>query len=1013
MRKIFFLLLLTVSFLQMVYPQEAESKDYILFLSSIGLRDKRPAQIYETLKETYEPQGIQICSEEVLQLLLKDRDDVNESVQHIRSRYSRNPKLIVCWGHAAWCKCLPLFANEWKNVPAILISNQFNSIINADTFDYKTFSESKYPIKYTKGYNVTPITISIHIKKTIEVMKQLIPGMNRLIFISDNRTISTAARKDFQDIMGKDFPNLKTLCITSPEISTETMLQILSKREEHTGVIFFSWYQETEIDNKNTMNDAIVKNIFKVSDYPLFTIFDSNIGSNDYAGGHYVKIEDCYDPIIETANKLMANGGPKKLSPLTIEKSGTYLNQNYLLEHGISESNMIKDATYTNCPLTFYQKYRAQILNIIIGLMLIVVLVAYKLKTYYQKKRATNRELELLKEYKRLINNMPIIYIKCRIVRNLSGIHDDFIFLEINDACEKMFKIKEADIINKTYSEACKTFPQMVSSSFTISKIETFYLETFKNIEGGPRYFEKVVFEEDMKRSIIGIFLIDKTNIQNTLIKLQGHQQFQDLLFDQLPIPISIRSITNDMRYTVFNKESKRVFNIHKSDLIGTTWPRFMDPQTALDISETNEKVVQRNEPFAAMQERTLANGEKRYYYVTKNVLTDNSGEKFLITTNQDFTEIQNDKNRLLDFNEKFKLILSSIQMILWEWDIKKDIYYFEGSNSADGFMKLEEGQRYSIATEEYLSSLHEDDQEIQRKKIQSIVNAETTYYHEEYRIFSKELNKYIWQEAYATVSQYDENGKPKMVIGATIDISKRKKMEENLREAKIQADKSNMLKSAFLANMSHEIRTPLNAIVGFSNLMVSTKEEEERSAYFSIIDHNNEMLLQIISDILDLSKIESGTLDFKLEKVKLRPLFSQIESSSRMKQASNSVVKIIFDESPELTISTDQYRLMQVITKFINNAIKFTTYGSIRFGYRLQATDQKIYFYVKDTGIGIDPQKKDLVFNRFIKLNNLKQGTGLGLAISHSIIERLNGTIGVDSKLGEGSTFWFILPNE
>lgn len=253
-------------------------------------------------------------------------------------------------------------------------------------------------------------------------------------------------------------------------------------------------------------------------------------------------------------------------------------------------------------------------------------------------------------------------------------------------------------------------------------------------------------------------------------------------------------------------------------------------------------------------------------------------------------------------------------------------------------------------------------------------------------------------------------NGR-KWIIYTAWDITDIKMMEQELRMAKEQAEESNRLKSAFLANMSHEIRTPLNAIVGFSSILANEEVEDEKEEYLSIIEHNNNLLLQLISDILDLAKIEAGTLEYIYGNVDINKMLAEIEQSSRLKLAGDSEVQIIAEPAlPELTLYTDQTRVTQVITNFINNAIKFTQQGSIRFGYKLPE-DGFIYFYTIDTGTGIPAERQEAVFNRFVKLGVFEKGTGLGLSISKNIVKELGGEIGVMSKEGEGSTFWFTLP--
>ena len=243
-----------------------------------------------------------------------------------------------------------------------------------------------------------------------------------------------------------------------------------------------------------------------------------------------------------------------------------------------------------------------------------------------------------------------------------------------------------------------------------------------------------------------------------------------------------------------------------------------------------------------------------------------------------------------------------------------------------------------------------------------------------------------------------------------SVDIDHQKTIEEELRIAKEKAENLDRLKSAFLANMSHEIRTPLNAIVGFASLLVESDDKEERQEYVNIMHENTDLLLQLISDILDLSKIEAGTLDFTMDHLDIKSFCEDIMRNYDIKE-DKPVPVLLASGLPEYYIYTDKKRLMQVITNFINNALKFTETGQITLEYHLNEITSEIEFSVTDTGMGIAPEKADKVFDRFVKLNSFSKGTGLGLSICRSIIEHLGGTIGVESKLGIGSRFWFTHP--
>ena len=252
-----------------------------------------------------------------------------------------------------------------------------------------------------------------------------------------------------------------------------------------------------------------------------------------------------------------------------------------------------------------------------------------------------------------------------------------------------------------------------------------------------------------------------------------------------------------------------------------------------------------------------------------------------------------------------------------------------------------------------------------------------------------------------------DELSSP-IIVSIEWDVTELEMMKRELLSAKEKAEMSDSLKSAFLANMSHEIRTPLNAIVGFSHLIAESDDAEERKTYYNIVNANNERLLQLINEILDLSKIESGTIEFSFGPASLHNLCREVHDAHIFRTPQG--VSLVYESSDEsLMIETDKNRVFQVISNLIGNAVKFTKEGSISYGYKL--VDNQIVFHVTDTGTGIEPEKVGLVFERFTKLNNHAQGTGLGLSICKSIVERLGGKISVSSEFGKGTTFTFTLP--
>lgn len=386
--------------------------------------------------------------------------------------------------------------------------------------------------------------------------------------------------------------------------------------------------------------------------------------------------------------------------------------------------------------------------------------------------------------------------------------------------------------------------------------------------------------------------------------------------------------------------------------------------------------------------------------------LRNNEGEitNYLILV-IDNTETQNAQSRIIEFEEFFSLAGDYAKVGYARYDLIKE----EGYASDSWYLNVGEPKNKSLKE---LFTSHEYTHSEDRKKIDCFLEearkGTLKKFRENLRIHRGD-NRYTWSCINLLVRDYrPEEGIIELVC-INYDITELKEMEEKLIEAKNHAETLDRLKSAFLANMSHEIRTPLNAIVGFADLLADTDNKNERHEYMAIVRENNELLLQLISDILDLSKIEAGTFDFVFGDIDVNRMFDEIALAYSIK-VPEGIKLLRSGHQDECHLHSDKNRLTQVITNFINNALKFTSQGSITLGYDI-TPDHMLHFYVTDTGTGIAPDKVDSIFQRFVKLNSFVQGTGLGLSICKSIIEQLGGTIGVNSELGVGSTFWFSIP--
>lgn len=382
-----------------------------------------------------------------------------------------------------------------------------------------------------------------------------------------------------------------------------------------------------------------------------------------------------------------------------------------------------------------------------------------------------------------------------------------------------------------------------------------------------------------------------------------------------------------------------------------------------------------------------------------------------------DNTELVLTQQMLKSTNHKLSAALDAADMTPWKWDLRTgllscnvshDLYVTEEEVTHDGNLII-------VPTSACFAKICDEDRERVRDAFERLANGETQKMREEYRVGRQWLpspQQNEWVEVRAAVDERDANGKPLSLIGTSMTVTQRKEMEEALVQAKVKAEEANTLKSSFLANISHEIRTPLNAIVGFSSLLVSAERgiSEEKQEYINIIENNNTLLLQLISDVLDLSKIEAGTMEFDYAPVDVHGLFIELEDTFRLRNKKSGICICYHRRTTECVVKADRNRLVQVMMNLMNNAVKFTGEGSIEFGFDVRE-DGFLHFYVIDTGCGIPEERLEEIFGNFVKLNSFVQGTGLGLTICRAIVERMGGKIGAVSRLGQGSTFWFTLP--
>lgn len=479
-----------------------------------------------------------------------------------------------------------------------------------------------------------------------------------------------------------------------------------------------------------------------------------------------------------------------------------------------------------------------------------------------------------------------------------------------------------------------------------------------------------------------------------------------EMIFRKLYVnlPVGVELYDRDGYLIDLNAKDMEIFGIRsKKDVLGVNiFSNPIMPKDVIKKLKENKSVNFRlNYSFKKVDDYYNTSKVGEMDIVTKaSILYDQRGEpSSYLLINLDNTEKMIAYNRISEFENVFTLVsvYAKVGYALY------DLYTFEGYAIKQWYENM--GEKDGTPLSQIIgiySYIHPNDAGYINSFFEEVKQGKAHHFRREVRVKSGDGWKWICANITRNPQSVDPN-KPEMIC-INYDITELK--DSQLKRER--AEELDRLKSAFLANMSHEIRTPLNAIVGFSQLLAETDDPEERHEFVEIIDSNNRMLLQLISDILDLAKIESGTMDLKFADMNVKEVINEIVTSFRIKMPDN-VALIAPQDSPECQIYSDRMRLTQVISNFLNNAIKYTSEGCITLAYEI--IGDEIKFSVTDTGDGMSQEIQAHIFDRFYKGNTFKQGTGLGLSICETIVNRLGGRIGVNSELGKGSTFWFTHP--
>ena len=825
-----------------------------------------------------------------LKMLTQDTSKLQSFEENICNELSTHvPSLIVFIGSASFILCDDL-NRVWPDIPMVLCGERdYTGSRDIIGTGHALSEEQRIPLINMQGeLNMTMIHANIFLEENIKLMKQLIPQMNKILYIGDETYICQQNDYDLSKIIREKYPTLEYNFISTKETSTDSLFCILNKVDtQTTGVLFSSWLRKKDFDG-NAIMTTNSHRIIATSPVPLFS--SKTIGIDEEGGivGGYIYNEENYiNHLLNSISEILHGKQAREIPFYHATDAAPTFNYQSLLQRNLDPKRCPPNTVFYNAPPTFWEKYEYIIIGATCIIILLLLIFQYhRLRVLERMKRIQQKELQTTTKYYGLINNMPILYISEELIKNEEGKIIDTKCTDVNKHFEEKF-FKRKDIIGRRGSEM---FPDSMPQFL---------------------HFMNIALQE--KRSI--------------------------------------------------------TFSYYYKDI---------------DI----------------------------FYDIVVNA---NGNGRFMDVFCLDSTELHNTQKQLRSINHKLSMALEVANIVPWKWNIQNHTILCDVNKPielSNANVEINEEQ-LSVDDSQYFSKIYKEDLPKVKKAYADLIAGRISKVKEEYRVINR-LNgiKHVdWVEAQAAIESYDEKGNPLTLVGSSLIINERKKMETDLISAKTRAEESNRLKSAFLANMSHEIRTPLNAIVGFSGILASTEAEEEKQEYISIIENNNTLLLQLISDILDLSKIEAGTMEFVYSDFELNKVMIELESSLRLKLSAEKEVTLSFETKiPELHIHAERNRLSQLIINLVTNAIKFTEKGSIRFGYE-KRDNNTLFFYVSDTGCGIPEGKQEDIFDRFVKLNTFAQGTGLGLSICKTLVQNMGGDIGVNSKPGEGSTFWFTLP--
>ena len=869
-----------------VSSPSGDKRDYILVINTYAESTPWSRGIITDITARVEQiENLELYTEHINLLLVDSPREIETFETNLLREYGKKPpRALVLIGTPT--ALLRNFINSiWKGIPTIVCAEQ--DFVGPDKYYQKRLpipASEQVPLRTLADRdNLTLLYSPAYLDQSIDLMKRILPGMDRLVFIDDARYVNRQTEHDLAELLGSKYPGMKYTVYSADKIGIDQLLDSLSTIDvKQTGVLFSSWHYLKNMSGRN----EIMTNPFKViasSSVPLFSLRPTGLKSSGMIGGYVYGENEYSDRLIATIDAVLEGKQPRDIPFYTPAGAQPVFNYPVLLRHNISPNTCPTNTLFFDKPASFMERYKTWI-GVCGGIFLLfLIFQQWRIAVLRKVDAAHQKERETQATYSHLFNNMPILYMQERAVFDAQGTAIDTVYVDVNAYFERSFYRRD-EVIGKS---GATVFPESQSQFMPIIDI---------------------VLKE--KRSITFPY----------------YHKPVDIFYEVVICPS-------------YRKDTVDIFCI-------------------------------------------------------------------------DSTALHNAQKKVDSVNRKLALALNVANIIPWKWDLTNHTILCDLNKAAKMAAGMSLANNASLAVDEecYFSKVHKEDREHVRAAYRNLIEGHTEKVCEEFRVVSNESGHWHmeWVEAQATVETRDCDGRPLSLVGTSLVISERKQMEQELLTARDRAEESNRLKSAFLANMSHEIRTPLNAIVGFSELMATEADPDQRKEFADLILVNNTLLLQIISDVLDLARIESGRIEIVRTKFDARDLCREVAETFRL-QVAEGVVLRLEDSLPRLQLEDYKQGLHQILGNFVRNAVKFTTKGSITIGFSQRPG--WVRFYVRDTGIGIPEEERAKIFDRFYKVDTFTQGTGLGLPICKNIAEQLGGRIGVDSAVGAGSCFWVEIP--